>query len=66
MEGVHCYGHLPPEKGRPLTLFERKNGVQIIHEWTSKWYKIYERPKNGRKNLYKALLVKRLVNNLVY
>lgn len=46
-KGIYFYGDLPEESG-PRVLFEkRKGGLLIIHEYTDKEYKIFE--KNGKE-----------------
>lgn len=53
-KGVYFYGDLPKEPG-PCVLFEkRKGGLLIIHEYTDKEYKMFE--KNGKER--KILLEK--------
>ena len=53
-KGMYFYGDLPEERG-PRVLFEkRKGGLLIIHEYTDKEYKMFE--KNGKE--HKRLLEK--------
>jgi hypothetical protein len=52
-KGIMCYGSLPPEKNRPVTMFERyKEGLLIIHEWTAREYKVYHKKNRDKKILY--------------
>ena len=51
-KGVLCFGELPEEKHRPLTLFERhKGGLLIIHEWTPTEYKVFHKKDKDKKVL---------------
>jgi len=48
--GIYCYGSLPSEKNKPVTMFERqRGGLLIIHEWTDHEYKIYHKKDRDRK-----------------
>lgn len=50
-KGVNFYGDLPEESG-PCVLFEkRKGGILIIHEYTDKEYKMFEKNGKERKKL---------------
>ena len=50
--GVHLYGHKKPERNRPLCMFERRNKVQYIHEWTQHRYKVWvKETRESRKKL---------------
>jgi len=50
-KGIYFYGYLPEESG-PRVLFEkRKGGLLIIHEYTDKEYKIFEKNGKERKRL---------------
>jgi hypothetical protein len=51
---VYCYGDLPANKGQPTILFEKKNGVFVIHEWTDREYKIWHKEGKGRKTLHSS------------
>ena len=51
-KNVACFGELPPEKNKPLTLFERqKRGLLIIHEWLPQYYNIYHKQGKDKKKL---------------
>ena len=51
--GVRCFGELPNEYNRPLTLFEKqRGGLLIIHEWTQTEYKVYHKHGKDRKTLH--------------
>ena len=51
-KSVACYGELPSEPGQPTILFDRKRGgVMIIHEFTNKEYRTYEKNGKDRKRL---------------
>ena len=57
---IHCYGELPPEKGQPITLFEKQRDLMIIHEWANKYYTVYHKlGKNGRKSIVSRTELKR-------
>jgi hypothetical protein len=49
--GVHCYGNKPAEKNKPRFMYEKRNGIQITHEWTHKHYKLWHREGNNRRKL---------------
>ena len=49
---VHCYGELPAEKGKPTVMFEKHNGVLIIHETTETECKIWHKKDKGRRTLH--------------
>jgi len=50
-KGIYLYGDLPEQSG-PRVLFEkRKGGLLIIHEYTDKEYKIFEKNGKERKKL---------------
>lgn len=48
---VYLYGKLPEEKNKPTTMFEKRKGLLIIHEWTEYTYKIYHKKDKERKVL---------------
>ena len=49
--GVHFYGDLPEQRG-PRVMFEKKRGgILIIHEYTDREYKRYEKKGKERKQL---------------
>lgn len=49
---VQFFGKLPEEKNQPTFLFENKRGLYITHEYTKRYYRIYEKQgHNGRKKL---------------
>ena len=51
-KGIMCFGLLPPEKNRPLTMFERqKGGILVIHEWTDFDYKVFHKKDKDKKIL---------------
>ena len=51
-KNVACFGELPPEENKPLTLFERqKGGLLIIHEWLPKYYNVYHKQGKDKKKL---------------
>ena len=50
-KGIYFYGDLPEQSG-PRVLFEkRKGGLLIIHEYTDKEYKLFEKNGKERKRL---------------
>ena len=52
-KNVACFGELPAEKNKPLTLFERQKGggLLIIHEWLPHQYNIYHKQGKDKKKL---------------
>ena len=57
---IYCYGDLPPEENRPITLFEKQRDLMIIHEWSNKYYTIYHKVgKAGRKSIVNRTEIKR-------
>jgi hypothetical protein len=50
--GVHFYGDLNPERGRPHTMFERVRGVMLTTESTETEIRIYEKGKNDGKKKF--------------
>lgn len=52
--GVYCYGELPAIAGQPTVLFERKNNILFIHEWTDTEYKIWHQEGKDRKTLHSS------------
>lgn len=52
-KGVMCMGNKPEEKNNPpLTMFERqKGGLLIIHEWSTRDYKVFHKKGKDRKIL---------------
>jgi len=51
-KSIHCYGELKPERNKPTVLFEKKRGgVLVIHEWTAREYRVYEKVGKDRKTL---------------
>ena len=49
--GVYFYGDLPEQKG-PRVMFEKqRGGVLVIHEYTNREYKRYEKKGKNRKQL---------------
>ena len=51
-KGVWCFGKLPEEPNKPLTMFEKcYNGVLRIHETDKSTRKIFEKQPNGRNIL---------------
>ena len=49
--GVVFYGDLPEYKGQPRILFEKKGRILVIHEYSGKEYKRYEKEGKNRKIL---------------
>ena len=51
--GIRCYGHLPEENRKIVTLFEKqRGGLLIIHEISKYEYKIFHKKGRDRKTLY--------------
>ena len=50
-KGIYFYGKLPQEKGSRVLFEKRKGGLLIIHEYTDKEYKIFEKNGKERKRL---------------
>jgi hypothetical protein len=52
-KNVACFGELPAEENKPLTLFERQKGggTLIIHEWLPRYYNIYHKNGKDKKKL---------------
>ena len=49
--GVHLYGDLPEQRG-PRVMFEKKcGGILVIHEYTDREYRQYEKKGKDRKQL---------------
>lgn len=49
--GIHFYGDLPEQSG-PRVMFEKKKGgILVIHEYTDREYKRYEKKDKDRKHL---------------
>ena len=60
-KNVACFGELPVERGKPLTLFERqRGGVLNIHEWTEKDYNLFAKVGKEKKKLISSVPRKRL------
>ena len=59
-KNVACFGRLPAEENKPLTLFERQKGggVLIIHEWLPRYYNIYHKNGKDKKKLVSSTLKK--------
>ena len=52
--GVHFYGELPEESG-PRVMFEKQRGLLLIHEYTPREYRLYEKEgKNRKKMVHKS------------
>jgi hypothetical protein len=59
--GVHFYGDLPEQSG-PVIMFEKQRGdINIIHEYTDREYRIYEKKGKDRKVLVHKEPIKRKV-----
>ena len=55
-KSVACYGERRAEPGQPTILFDRKRGgVMIIHEFTDKEYRTYEKNGKERKRLVSCI-----------
>jgi hypothetical protein len=51
-KSVYCYGDRKPERNKPTVLFEKKRGgILVIHEWTPREYRVYEKTGKERKVL---------------
>lgn len=50
-KGIYFYGDLPEESGTRVLFEKRKGGLLIIHEYTDKEYKIFEKNGKERKRL---------------
>lgn len=63
-KNVYCYGELPREKGRPVTMFEKqRGGLLIIHEFSQIEYKIWHKRGKERKTLYSCTRGVRMVRS---
>lgn len=61
-KNVACFGELPAEKNKNLTLFERqKGGLLIIHEWLPHQYNIYHKQGKDKKKLISSKQLKKKV-----
>lgn len=47
--GVHLYGYKDAEKNQPISMFEKKGALLIIHEWTPNEYRVYEKMGEAAK-----------------
>lgn len=57
---IYCYGELPQEKNKPITLFEKKHdNLLVIHEWTNSEYIIWHKKGKDRKQLYSKRKIKK-------
>ena len=57
---IYCYGELPEEKNKPVTLFEKKHdNLLVIHEWTNSEYIIWHKKGKDRKQLYSKTKIKK-------
>jgi hypothetical protein len=52
--GISYYGRLPEEPNAPLVMFERRNSVLLIHEYTHEKYNLYEKVGDEPKKLLKS------------
>ena len=60
-KNVACFGELPAERGKPLTLFERqRGGVLHIHEWLENEYNVYAKNGKEKKKLVSSVPRKKL------
>jgi hypothetical protein len=50
--GIQCFGEKSAEKGKPIVLFEKQNGVLVIHEITKYDYKIWHKKDRNPKKLF--------------
>ena len=58
-KSVACFGELPAEKGKHLTLFEKKRGgILVIHEWSDTEYKIFNKIGKDKKQLVSTQYIK--------
>ena len=61
-KSVACYGELPPERGEPIVLFDRKRGgIMVIHEWTPQYYRVYHKKDKKPKSLISCTRRKSIV-----
>ena len=49
--GMHCYGALPPERGEPLVMFEKRGNTLVIYESTDSRHKVFNKVGSDRKVL---------------
>lgn len=56
---VFCYGNLKAEEGQPTIMFEKKNGILVIHEWTNTEYKIWHKEGKENKVLQNSYIIRK-------
>ena len=60
-KNVACFGELPAERGKPVTLGERQRGGRLkIHEWTEKYYNLFTKVGKEKKKLISSVPRKKL------
>lgn len=52
--GISYYGRLPSEPNAPVVMFEKRNNVLTIHEYTYENYNLYEKIGDEPKKLVKS------------